>query len=104
MKIIFTKTALGDLDSIYHFREQPTAKRLVKSILKEIKILEKHPEAAPVDELFIDQIKIICSLVVAKGLYKILYFTEKETVYISGYGIADKIRLLMLEKNIMRDN
>ena len=83
MRLVFTNTALTDLDSIYYFREQPTAKRLVKSILNEIKILEVYPEIAPIDELFIDQIKPIRSLVVAKGWYKILYFTENEFVYIS---------------------
>ena len=83
MKLVFTNTALTDLDSIYYFREQPTAKRLVRSILDEIKVLEVYPEAAPIDELFADQTKSIRSLVVAKGRYKILYFTESEFVYIS---------------------
>ncbi len=84
MKIVFTDTALEDLDSIYYFREQPTAKRLVRKILEEIKILETYPEAAaPIDDIFSDQIKLIRSLVVAKGKYKILYFAEKEFVYIS---------------------
>ncbi|MDL2322610.1 type II toxin-antitoxin system RelE/ParE family toxin [Bacteroidales bacterium OttesenSCG-928-A17] len=83
MKIVFTNTALDDLDSIYYFREQPTAKKLVKSILEEIKLLELYPEAAPIDDLFIDQIKTIRSLVVAKGQYKVLFFIETDFVFIS---------------------
>ena len=82
MNIVFTDTALIDLDSIYFFRERLTAQRVVEAILKEIKILETHPEAAPRDELFTDQSKIIRSLVVAKGWYKVLYFTEEKFVYI----------------------
>ncbi|MCW0484963.1 type II toxin-antitoxin system RelE/ParE family toxin [Gaoshiqia sediminis] len=81
-KIILTGTALKDLDSIYYFREDLTAKRMVKTILKEIKILQKLPEAGPIDHLFVDEAKTIRALVVAKGRYKVLYYVEKDQVYI----------------------
>ncbi len=50
-KIVLTDTALKDLDSIYYFREDPTAKRMVKTILNEIKILQMHPESGSTDHL-----------------------------------------------------
>jgi plasmid stabilization system protein ParE len=83
MKVVFTDTALSDLDSIYYYREELSAKRLVRAILDEIKVLEIYPEAAPVDDLFADLAEIIRSLVVAKGWYKVLYFTENDFIYIS---------------------
>jgi plasmid stabilization system protein ParE len=82
-KIILTDTALNDLDSIYYFREDPTAKRMVKTILQEIRILEKHPESGSVDQLFTHEAKTIRTLVVAKGRYKVLYYLENEYVYIA---------------------
>jgi len=83
MKLFITDTALADLDSIYFWREIPTAKKIVRTILEEIKILQKFPDIAPVDSRFNEEGKIIRSLVVAKGLYRVLYYTEKNYVYIS---------------------
>ncbi len=82
-KIILTDTALNDLDSIYYFRENPTAKRMVKTILKEIKILQRHPESGSINHLFANEEKRIRALVVAKGRYKVLYYLEREQVYIA---------------------
>ncbi|GHT63384.1 hypothetical protein FACS189451_10000 [Bacteroidia bacterium] len=83
MKLFFTDTALADLDSIYFWRQMSTAKKIVQTILEEIKILQDFPEMAPVDSRFNEEAKIIRSLVVAKGLYRVLYFAENNYLYIS---------------------
>ncbi|MDR1610330.1 MAG: type II toxin-antitoxin system RelE/ParE family toxin [Candidatus Symbiothrix sp.] len=83
MKLYFTDTAIADLDSIYFWREMPTAKKTLQTILEEIKILRNFPDIAPVDPMFNEETKTIRSLVVAKGLYRVLYYIENNYVYIS---------------------
>lgn len=61
------------------------ATKMYHSILDEIEILERFPKIAPVESLLINQSKTFRSLLVAKGLFKIIYFLESETIYITHY-------------------
>ncbi|MDD3787611.1 MAG: type II toxin-antitoxin system RelE/ParE family toxin [Petrimonas sp.] len=86
MSVIFLPLAEADLDDIYAFyaeKSTAAAKKIYHAILDEIEILERFPTASPVEPLLDKQSKIFRSLVVAKGLFKVIYFTEFETVYVT---------------------
>lgn len=83
MKIIWTDTALHDLNMIYNYREPETAKNIVASILNDVDILSKFPNIAPIDPLFTSEKKGIRSLVVASGRYKVIYYTQNKVINIA---------------------
>lgn len=78
MKIFWTEKADLGLNSIFRYREDPTAKRFIYKILEEVKILSKFPKAAPVLVLSHVTHEEYRSLVVAEGNYKIIYLIDEE--------------------------
>lgn len=86
MRVIILPLAEVDLDEIYTFYAEKSvmaATKIYHSILDEIEILERFPKIAPVEPLLTDQTKTFRSLLVAKGLFKVIYFLESEMIYIT---------------------
>ena len=52
-------------------------------ILEEVVLLVDFPLMAPVEPMLEGMSKIYRSLVVAKGLFKVVYFTENQHIYIT---------------------
>lgn len=86
MKVIVLPLAEADLDEIYAFYAEKStvaARKIYHSILDEMEMLEKFPSSAPVEPLLVKQSKIFRSHVVAKGLFKVVYYLESETIYVT---------------------
>lgn len=87
-KIAWFKKAIVDLDNIYNFyslKNKETAINIHNSILDEIDRLKLFPEMAMPEPLFQDkELGVVYrSLVIKKGLFKVLYFVDGESVVIA---------------------
>lgn len=85
-QVIWSDEAINDLETIYDFlaeKSQPSAQRVVESVLFRSKQLESFPESGAIQELVKPNTKVYRYLV--EGNYKIIYNyqVENQTVYIS---------------------
>jgi len=86
MKIIWSKEAKADLDSIYVFQatfNENAAVRIYNAILDEVEILLKFPNLAPIEELLPSNKYTFRSLITKSGKHKIIYFIDIDTIYIT---------------------
>jgi plasmid stabilization system protein ParE len=85
MKLLWFSDAVADLDEIYNYYvtlSSRVAAELYNSILDEAEILCFHPRIAPKEPLLEDLPEEYRSLVVADGRYKLVYYIEKNCIYI----------------------
>lgn len=86
MKIQWTAKAVEDLDRIYKYyalRSEDEAKRLCYDILKDSGILSSSPTIGnPLPQLSVTG-KDFHYIFVARGNYKMVYYTEGDKVYVS---------------------
>ena len=85
MKLLWYHDASDDLDEIYDYYvtlNPRAAALLYNSILDEAEILRTHPRIAKKEQFLEGLPTEYRSLVVAKGKYKLVYYIEKECVYI----------------------
>lgn len=87
MKIIWSDEASNDLETIYefYFAKSPNAAiRIYNAIVDEVEVLRTHPNIAAIEPVLQGKEYIFRSLVVYAGLFKVIYFVDKETIYIHG--------------------
>ncbi len=85
MKIIWLPLARLDLENIFTFqssKSEISAINLFNDILDAIEPLRQFPQMAQIEPALSPSIPIYRSLVVKKN-YKIIYYIELETIYIS---------------------
>ena len=85
MNIVFSDLALKQLESIYNYlrtNSDNAAAIIHNHILDEIERLRDFPQIAPIEPDLTGFAHTYRSLVVKK-LYKIIYYIENETVFIS---------------------
>lgn len=87
-QVIWTDEALNDMETIYDFlaeKSQPTAQRIIESILTRSKQLESFPESGAKQEIVKPAGKGHRYLV--EGNYKVIYTyqTEIRTVHIANF-------------------
>lgn len=103
MKVVFLPLAEADLDEIYAFYAEKSvaaAAKIYHAILDEIEILERFPKASSIEPLLDKQSKEFRSLIVAQGLFKVIYFVESKTVYITHVWCCRRKTLKTYEKGI----
>lgn len=86
MEIIILPLAESDLEDIYSYYASKSTNAAVKifnSILDEMEILSKFPYIAAVEPILSGIDTTFRSLVVARGKFKVIYFTEGDVVYVS---------------------
>lgn len=87
MRIIILPLAEADLDEIYTFyaeKSDAVALKVYHAILDEMEILTKFPYIAPVESILEkQQVKVFRSLLAVKGKFRITYFVETDTVFIT---------------------
>lgn len=86
MRIIWSENAKTDLDSIYAFQSLTNERAAVKiynNILEETEILLRFPTIAPVESLLPSKKYLFRSLVTKSGKHKIIYFINRDIIYIS---------------------
>ena len=85
-KLVVSLEALRDLESIRHYiadelKNRPSAERIVRNVIKDLRVLEQHVEAGPsvaaLTGYSTDLRILVC------GKYIALYMAEKGTVYVS---------------------
>ncbi|MDR0863740.1 MAG: type II toxin-antitoxin system RelE/ParE family toxin [Candidatus Symbiothrix sp.] len=85
MNIVLSKHAENQLDTIYDFikvKNERAAIAIYNEIVDEIERLKSFPQIAAIEPLLADFAKTYRSLVV-RSTYKVIYYTEYDTVYIS---------------------
>lgn len=85
INILWYDEASEDLENIYHFyltKNPNVAARIYNSILEETDILRTNPNIAAREPYLEDKEGVFRSLVTKNGLFKIVYYTEAETVVI----------------------
>ena len=86
MIITWWKGAKDDLDAIYDYYaelNQHAAVRIYNEILTAADRLLVFPEANPIEPMIKNEKYRFRSCVVVHGLYKIIYFVNKDTIVIS---------------------
>lgn len=86
MQIIVLPLAEFDLDSIYDYyalKSINAAVKIYNSILDEMGVLSKFPNIGIIEPSLVGEEKLFRSLVVVKGKFKIIYFTEGDFLYIT---------------------
>ncbi|MCD7935593.1 MAG: type II toxin-antitoxin system RelE/ParE family toxin [Tannerellaceae bacterium] len=85
MKIIWTKEAVDDLDTIYTFYladSQPYAEHIYDKIVSDTEDLIRFPRLGSKELLLEDKPQSPRSLVVMR-MFKIIYYIQNETIYIA---------------------
>ena len=85
MNIVFSDLVLKQLESIYNYLQTKSnyaGSIIHNQILDEIERLRYFPQMAPIEPELIGFVHAYRSLVVKKS-YKIIYYIEDDTVYIS---------------------
>ena len=85
MTLQWYSAALDDLDQIYdfYFTGSPRAAALLyNQILDEVEILITHPYIAPIEPILNDCPEEYRSLVVVKGMFKVVYYVVEDSVFI----------------------
>lgn len=83
-KIAWSSEALLDLEELYtYYREksETVAADIHNSILDDVALLANFPVMAPLEPMLKEMSKTYRSLVVAKGLFKVIYFAENKCVF-----------------------
>ncbi len=86
LNIIWLDKAVEELDQIYdfYFAKNPNAAiKIYNSILAQTRILENFPKMAAVEPLLKNRQGEFRSLVTKDGLFKIIYCTDDENVFIT---------------------
>ncbi|MCD7935945.1 MAG: type II toxin-antitoxin system RelE/ParE family toxin [Tannerellaceae bacterium] len=85
MTLVWLEMALSHLDEVFNYYAQYSeqrAYRIVNEIYDTGQILQNHPEAGKVEGFYQETSQTYRSLITYKGLYKILYYQEQDTIYI----------------------
>ena len=85
MTVQWYSEALDDLNQIYeyYYTGSPRAAALLyNQILDDVEILKTHPYIAAIEPILDDCPEQYRSLVVAKGMYKAVYYIAGESVFI----------------------
>ena len=85
MTVQWYSDALNDLEQIYeyYYTDSPrSAALLYNRILDDVEILKTHPYIAAIEPILNDCPEGYRSLVVAKGMYKVVYYVADESVFI----------------------
>lgn len=92
LEIKWTLFAKKELKKIYSYYAENisliTAKKIVTGIIKDVNILEKHPEIGQVEELLIEYEEIFRFLL-SKRNYKIIYWINIENNLIEIVDVFD---------------
>lgn len=86
MEILFLPLAEEDLEQIYLFYAEKSvnvAHKIYHSILDEIEILLQFPKIASVELCLENEETEFRSLVVFNGKFKVIYFIDKEFIYVT---------------------
>lgn len=86
MEIKWTSNSLEDLYEIYQFylyKDERAANAIFNEIVDRSVILGSFPKIAPVEQLLMGYIPIHRSLVVYRGMFKVVYYIEGDSVNIA---------------------
>ena len=84
MRIVWTKEAQEDLESIYRFwasKNEPYSARLYNSLIDEAEVLRRFPEVGALERLLTHRPEQFRSLL-ANKYYKLVYTVESDNVVI----------------------
>jgi plasmid stabilization system protein ParE len=85
MKVILLPKALENLNKIYRFISnvnERAAAETYNAILDKVELLKSFPAIAPLEPLLVGCKRQLRALLVKK-IYKVIYYIEGETIYIS---------------------
>lgn len=86
MKLVWTRIAKEDIDSIYQYystKSINSAIKLYNKIIEEAEILESFPHIGIIDPVLSDDTELIRSFIIISGKYKIVYFVRDDAVTIT---------------------
>ncbi|KAA5549127.1 type II toxin-antitoxin system RelE/ParE family toxin [Adhaeribacter rhizoryzae] len=85
LRVLWTSTASGHLENIFDYYKITAnltiARKLVKSIVRKISALSKHPNISQHEPLLADRQKEYRYIV--EGNYKIIYWVDAAAIYIA---------------------
>lgn len=85
MNIVWSQRARNDLEAVFNYyvlKSPVAAVKLHNAILDDIQLLTRHPNMAPIEPLLEGEKYLFRSLVTKSGLHKIIYFVDKESIFI----------------------